>query len=340
MSISAGTLFIRASFGVVAGMGHALRDLHTALLLSMLLDLRFVYDGIETVPAGVHDDNIREIGEHQKAHDWDAVFGLRDLYPTNAAVRNSYDETVRLTGNGRWSLFDHSDIVRMKKLVDDCRRCGRRVMFEVQENERLMYWQVVEWERAGLERPGVSASFRRDIRAAFDTTRKNYLGRRAAATRPRVALHIRNSGEWPDTEQDRLVQRESAADVATWLGVPVEIYSEGTEKDMASIQALYRDVPSCMYFNENTVETFVAMATSDILLCGGSSFVHTAGLLSPGLKLTWQEKLCDYEFGGATQAFALDDEWLLVRGRLRRDAFLNRFESATRSAPIFGDQGA
>lgn len=318
-------LFIRGSFGVPGGIGHALVDLYTVMLLSDILQVRFLYDGIETIPIGRYDKNIRGIGEHERRHPWDEVFGLGRCFPSAESARGLYDETIRLTGRGQWSLFNSGDVREMKALVQACRNEGRRVLFEILGNERVWYWQVVLWEQRGLVDQGTTQRFRHTIRAPFrrrlEAARPDLLTR----SRPKVSIHIRNSGRWPDQMEYCAVQKPGTAKIAQWLDVPVDIYSEGQEADLERIRALYDGVPANIHFNEDTVETFLAMATSDVLLGGKSSFFLHAGLLTPGVKVVWHDintALSQVK----REPVAVDEEWLTVNGELDRDLFMERFE--------------
>ena len=60
---SPNTCLIRGSHGIPGGIGHALVDVHTALLLAQILELEFVYTDIVTIPIGRYEHNIRGIAE-------------------------------------------------------------------------------------------------------------------------------------------------------------------------------------------------------------------------------------------------------------------------------------
>lgn len=321
-------LFIRGSFGILGGIGHALVDLYTALLLSDILQVQFLYDGIETIPIGRCDKNISGIGEHERRHPWGEVFGLGRCFPSVESARGLYDETIRLSAHGPWSLFNIGHVREMKALVQKCRNERRRVLFEILGNERLWYWQVVSWELHGLVDQGTTRRFRQTIRAPFrrrlEVTRLDLVTHR----RPKLSVHIRNSGKWPDTLESCAVQKAGAAKIAQWLDVPVDIYSEGQEADLERIHVLYDGVPANIHFNEDTAETFIAMATSDVLLGGGSSFFLHAGLLTPGMKVVWHQPAMLEMVSrlNKQEPMNLDEEWLTVNRELDRGQFMNRFE--------------
>ena len=92
--------FIYGKFGVPGGVGHALIDLYTPLLLSEVLGIQFLYTPIGTVPIARHDVNIRGIAEHERQHHWDDVFGLKNHCPLVENSDGYYDEIVRLEGHG------------------------------------------------------------------------------------------------------------------------------------------------------------------------------------------------------------------------------------------------
>ena len=324
-------LFISGSFGIPGGVGHALVDLYTALLLSEILHVQYVYNDIETVPIAMYDQNLRGISEHERRHPWDDVFGLRDCFPNRESIAGLYDETMRLAGHGQWSLFNSRDMQNARALVQSYRDDRRRVLFEITNNERLWYWQVVYWEQQGLVDKGTTSRFRNIIRSPFRRTTAATHSHLLKKLRPRVSVHIRNSGlpSLRDRWEDIALQKLGATQIAQWLDVPLDIYSEGQEADLNRICTLYHGVPANIHFNEDTVESFIAMATSDVLLGGKSEFFLHAGLLSPGLKIAGPQ-YCSAE-ERAEERMAVDDEWLIVNGELDRDLFVRYFDARDKS---------
>ena len=215
----------------------------------------------------------------------------------------------------------------MRKLLDGYRNIDRRVLFEITNNERLWYWQVVSWEKDNLVRKGTTANFRRLIRTAFRKSMATMYPKLVQNTKPRVAVHVRNSGEWPDTKDYYAKQRKGAERIAEWLGVPIHIYSEGQEKDKLRILEVFSGVPFKLHFNEEAVRSFCEMATSDVLLGGKSSFFLLSGLLSSGLKISWHNY--DTELIEMIKCkndrLTLDDEWLTVHEVLDQHTFIKHF---------------
>ena len=323
-------LYVTGSFGTPGGVGHALIDLYTPMLLARLLGLRFVYPGLETIAIGRYDTNIRGVPEHERRHDWETLFGLGDAFPPPPGAADA--RRIRLRGHGQWSLFDSEDLASMRERVARHRATGLPVRFEVDRNERIWYWQVVYWEAAGLVPPGTTRAFRETIRAPFRARVESLFPALAAGDRPRIAVHIRNSGLWPDEPELCARQRDGVAQVARWLDAPIEVYSEGRDEDLARVRALYAGLPAEIRFNTPTVESFVALATADVVSGGKSSFFMQAALLTPATKLAWH----DYDVAlremvvRKTEPMQVDEEWLIVRDDLDHDTFMRHHRKQTR----------
>ena len=322
-------LFIKGSFGTPGGIGHALIDLYTPMILAQLLGLRFVYDGIETIAIGRYDTNIRGVPEHERTFAWEDLFGLREACPADPAADAA--PVVPLTAHGQWSLFGSDDLARLRDLVARHRADGQPVLFQVANNERVWYWQLVHWEAAGLVPAGSTRAFRETIRRPF----RRALEARfpdAIARRPRIAVHIRNSGLWPDDDGHNRRQRDGLARVAQWLDAPIDVYSEGQDADLARVRALYDGLPARIHFNTGTEESFVALATADVVSGGKSSFFMQAGLLSPSPKLSWY----DYDVAleemtvHKREPMRVDEEWLIVDDGLDHDTFMQHYGKHTR----------
>jgi hypothetical protein len=318
-------LFVRGSFGTPGGIGHALIDLYTPMILAQLLGIRFVYAGIQTIAIGRYDTNIRGLPEHELTFPWEDLFGLREELPSEDEAATA--TVVPLSGHGQWSLFNSDDLAQMRHTVERYRAEGRPVLFQISNNERVWYWQLVYWEAAGLVPAGSTQRFRETIRRPF----RRALGARGAARSagqgPRIAVHIRNSGLWPDDFEHCQRQRHGMARVAEWLDAPIDVYSEGQDADLARIRELYEGVPARMHFNTGTEDSFVALATADVVSGGKSSFFMQAGLLSPALKLSW------YDYDVALQEMVtckrepmmVDEEWLIVRDDLDHGTFTQHY---------------
>jgi hypothetical protein len=320
---------MKGSFGIRGGIGHALIDLYTPMILAQLLGVRFVYSGIETVAIARHDTNIRGVPEHQRSIPWEDLFGLREAYPEDARAATA--KVVPLTGHGRWSLFSSDDVASMRDIVERYRTEGQPVVFQISNNERVWYWQLVQWERAGLVPAGSTRLFRETVRRPFQRMLKEKYAAQLQA-RPRIAIHIRNSGMWPDDPELNRRQRDGVARVAQWLDAPLDIYSEGRNADLARIRKLYRGLPANIHFNTATEESFLALATADVVSGGKSSFFMQAALLSPAPKLAW------HDYDDALQEMVtckrepmlVDEEWLIVEDELDRDTFMQHHRRHSR----------
>ncbi len=319
-------LFISGSFGVTGGIGHALIDLYTPLFLAELLGLQYVYNGIETVAISRRDEQIKNHDEHQKRFDWNALFGIDELFPSLQQVSGEYDEELILEGHGQWTTFRQTDLAPLRSLIERCRADRRRVLFQVTNNERIWYWQTVFWERCGWIPRGFTQRFKSLIRQVFQNRIETLYPELANRSQLRVSVHVRNSGLWPDEEEIKQAQRDALARISTWLDVHIDVYSEGTPEALGALTELYSGLPARFHFNTDTVQTFVELATSDVLAGGKSSFFMQAGLLCPGLKLGWH----DYDTALAEmvadkqETMVVDDEWLLATQRLERSLLLER----------------
>ena len=315
-------VFVAPDYAVAGGIGHALVDMHTALLLAKVLGATYAHVPIRTVPISVHDERIQGVAEHQQEFQWDGLFGLGREFSSRDELMSRGGQAVAVPGHGRWTLFSASDLPRLQELAQPHDDRTAPTILQISNNERLLYWQTVGWERQGLLAEGFSADFRAILRRGFwcsEPTRR--LLRPFATDRPRIALHIRNSGLWPDKPVHRKLQRDGAAILAREFSTEIEIYSEGNATDRLEVEALYEGLPYRLSFNEDTMQAFVGLATADILLCARSTFVLYAGLLNPGVKVTWQ----DYDdtltemVERKQDRFELDEEWLTFQGALDAD---------------------
>src|SRR5215510_9903155 len=181
---------------------------------------------------------------HERVHTWSDILGLDRCYRSVRDIEGVYDETCRLRGHGRWSVFNSADLAEMSALLEHVRRRRQRVLFEVEDNERVWYWQVVHWERMGVVKAGTTRRFRESIREPF---------RRQVAERhpefleksgPRVAVHVRNSAWGPHDVNLCRAEKDGIARMAELLDTTIDVYSEGQEADFSRIRDLYSGVPT------------------------------------------------------------------------------------------------